>query len=401
MLREKEIRRQFGRKRIMIPVILGLCVAFWLVFRTINEVRYYDVPKGKGDYAWVDANQDKVVNYHSNDEFIPAENGNFKKETFTEAIVQVNWTMYSTLAILMAFAMMFVRDFCYMWRIRVLTDKELSWRQSFNVIMVWEFASAMTPGIVGGAAVAMFILNKEKINLGRATSLVLITAMLDELFYILVVPLMVLIVGTATMFPSDLTNQLLGREWSVTGIFWIAILIITLITFSLFIAVFVSPRSFKNLLLFFCRFPLLKKLRDRAEKTGNDIITTSGELKGKSFAFWGEAFLATALSWTGRFLVINFIILAFNPLADQFIIFARQLAMWVILLISPTPGGSGIAEFAFTGFLSDFIPFGLAGILAIIWRLISYYPYLFIGAVILPGWMQKRELTEKDSLQND
>jgi len=28
--------------------------------------------------------------------------------------------------------------------------------------------------------------------------------------------------------------------------------------------------------------------------------------------------------------------------------------MWIILLVSPTPGGSGIAEFVFSDFLGDF-----------------------------------------------
>ena len=90
-----------------------------------------------------------------------------------------------------------------------------------------------------------------------------------------------------------------------------------------------------------------------------------------------------------RFLTVNFLILAFATNADQLLIFGRQLTMWVILLISPTPGGAGVAEFAFNGFLGDLIPFGLAGILALLWRLFSYYPYLFIGALILPGWIQK------------
>ena len=43
-------------------------------------------------------------------------------------------------------------------------------------------------------------------------------------------------------------------------------------------------------------------------------------------------------------------------LVENFLIFGRQLSMWIILLISPTPGGSGIAEFIFSQFLTDFIP---------------------------------------------
>jgi uncharacterized protein (TIRG00374 family) len=60
------------------------------------------------------------------------------------------------------------------------------------------------------------------------------------------------------------------------------------------------------------------------------------------------------------------------------------------MLVSPTPGGSGIAEFAFgelLGGLSNSASLIIA--LAIIWRLISYFPYLIIGAVILPKWWSR------------
>jgi uncharacterized protein (TIRG00374 family) len=87
--------------------------------------------------------------------------------------------------------------------------------------------------------------------------------------------------------------------------------------------------------------------------------------------------------------VVNFIILAFTPVGEHLLIYARQLVMWSILLLTPTPGGSGFAEFAFSGFFQDFIPIGLAASLALIWRLISYYPYLFIGSIVLPRWLKR------------
>jgi len=71
--------------------------------------------------------------------------------------------------------------------------------------------------------------------------------------------------------------------------------------------------------------------------------------------------------------------------------------MWVIMLISPTPGGSGLAEVAFSGFLGDLIPIGLAGALALIWRLLSYYPYLFVGAFVLPRWLNRTAKNFKKS----
>src|SRR5690606_7897917 len=112
----------------------------------------------------------------------------------SDILKSIDWTVQSFFWLLAAFAMMGVRDFGYMLRIRTLTDKQLSWKQSFYVIMIWEFASALTPGVVGGSAVAMFILNKEKISMGRSTAIVVITALMDNLFFILIVPLLLLFI---------------------------------------------------------------------------------------------------------------------------------------------------------------------------------------------------------------
>ncbi|MCR9171278.1 MAG: hypothetical protein NXI10_02215, partial [bacterium] len=60
------------------------------------------------------------------------------------------------------------------------------------------------------------------------------------------------------------------------------------------------------------------------------------------------------------------------------------------MLVSPTPGGSGVAEFAFGELLSTFTTSTLLlGILALIWRLISYFPYLVLGSIILPSWIRR------------
>ena len=46
-----------------------------------------------------------------------------------------------------------------------------------------------------------------------------------------------------------------------------------------------------------------------------------------------------------------FFVLKDTDWATQFLIFARQLIMWIMMLISPTPGGSGFAEFVFKEYL--------------------------------------------------
>ena len=376
--------------KIFIPIILGILFASWLLYDAVSEVEFYKTADGKGEYVWLDTNGNKIVDFTNESEFKKSDNGNYSKRNFTDALTEIELNSTAIFFLFLALVMMCVRDIGYMIRIRHLTGKELSWKQSFRVIMIWEFASAMTPGIVGGASVAMFILKREGINLGKSTAIVLITALLDELFYILIVHITIFLVGTEAFFPNEFTTHLFGWTLNPFTLFLIAFSVIFLIVLFLLVAIFIAPFWFKKFLLFFCQLFFLKRFTSRVEKTGNDIIVASKEFKRKSISFWGIVFGATVFSWMGRFMVINCLVWAFSPMADQLLVFARQLSMWVILLISPTPGGSGIAEFAFSGFLNDFIPFGLVAILAILWRLISYYPYLFIGAIILPRWLRNK-----------
>lgn len=111
--------------------------------------------------------------------------------------------------------------------------------------------------------------------------------------------------------------------------------------------------------------------------------------------YWVRAFSATVVSWSARFLTLNFILLIFAPnfyrsdLFNHLEVMGRQLVMWVIMLISPTPGGSGIAELALAKFFDYLMPVGMLAIVAIIWRLMTYFPYLFVGAIILPRFLRR------------
>lgn len=308
------------------------------------------------------------------------------------AFENIRWSWTSTFWIFIALLMMAIRDFAYMVRIRILTDYKLNWKQSFQTIMLWEFASAITPSVVGGSGVAIYLVNKEGVSVGRSTAVVMTTAFLDELFYILMVPLILLFVGFKTIFdvelPADVTGDLLSK-YGVEIIFLVGYFFIVFLTTTILYAVFFRPRGFKWILLQVFRLPFLRRWRTAAGEVGDDIMITSKELRSKPFKFWLQAFAATFFSWTARYWVVNFIILAFIMVDDHLLIYARQLVMWVIMLISPTPGSTGVAEIAFSGFLKDFIPLGLAAGLAFLWRLISYYPYLFIGAIILPRWIRR------------
>ena len=129
--------------KIILPIILGLAVVGWFIAREIN----------------------------------------------TEVLSKLVFTWKSVFWLLIAWLCMICRDLGYMIRIRILSDKDLTWRQAFRVIMLWEFTSAITPSTVGGTAVAVVFLHKEGMTVGRSTSVVLATSFLDELYFVVMLPL--------------------------------------------------------------------------------------------------------------------------------------------------------------------------------------------------------------------
>jgi uncharacterized protein (TIRG00374 family) len=313
---------------------------------------------------------------------------NFDKKAFEN----ISWTWTGLFWLVIALLMMVVRDGAYMIRIRALTDKQLNWRSAFNVIMLWEFASALAPGMLGGGFFfAIFILNRERVNMGKSITAVMLSSFQDGVFLAIMAPFVYFFVGKERLFSTldvmNLSPVKFGNGFFYS--FWAVYYIILLYKIFVAYALFINPRFIKWLLIKLFSLPILRRWKHNALETGNQLIIASNGLKNKKRSFWINSFAGTFLSWTARYSIVNCLILAFHSVpVDNMVVFARQVVMGFIMLISPTPGGSGLAEFMFTDFLGEFIPHGLSASMGLLWRLISYYPYLFIGAIILPRWIR-------------
>jgi glycosyltransferase 2 family protein len=378
--------KTFSKWRIYLALLIGLSISGGILIYSFTRSEFHEVAKGTGDYIWKDTNHNKHVDYSNPKEFIAVPNGNFEKKSAYQVLSDISWNNSTFFWLFLALLGMVGRDLGYMIRIRILTKNQLTWTQSFHVIMIWEFASALAPGVMSGATVAMFILNREKIALGRATAIVILTAFLDNLFYVVIIPILFLFIPSDKLFPSS-------GNTSMMFVFWTGFSVFALLCIVLFSSIVLYPKLVFKLLTFITKIPFLKRFQAGAEKTGNDVSVTAIEMKKEPFSFWLKAFGATVFSWSSRFLVINFIMQAFLSLGflQQTQIFTKQFVLWMFLRISPTPGGSGVAEWAFGELLSEFSnSIVLLGTMAVLWRLISYFPYLMIGSIILPRWLAKQ-----------
>ncbi len=309
----------------------------------------------------------------------------FSREFNIDDLNQINITSNTIFWILVAFAFMLGRDIGFTIRYRYLTEKQLSWMQCIKVTLLAEFGTAITPSVVGGSSMAVLFLAKENIPVGRSTAMVFVTLLLDEMFFIITFPILLLFLPFHTLFAD---HTALGS--GVLVLFIAAYIIKMLICTLLIIGLFFRPQAIRWLIIKIFRLPLLRRWHKGAAKAGDDIIVSSREIRGKGLSYWYPLIIATILSWCSRYLVVNAIFMAFFEVHDNLLIFARQFVMWVVMVVSPTPGGSGFSEFIFKQYLSEFIPLaGVVPLIVLLWRLLTYYNYLFVGALIVPRWVKK------------
>ncbi|MDX5480541.1 MAG: flippase-like domain-containing protein, partial [Hymenobacteraceae bacterium] len=237
----------------------------------------------------------------------------------------------------------------------------------------------------GGSTIAAYILFKEKVPLGKSIAQVMVTAMLDNLYFVLAVPLVLLFIQGQVLPEMVSLNETLRESISIA--FFISYLMIALYASTMFYALFVNPKAVKRLLLWLGQQKPFRRWRASLFRHANELLLASQHLRTKKASYWWHASISTVFVWTARYIIIGCLIAAFTQLSadDHLVIFARNLVYKIVLFVSVTPGGAGFAEIAFPAFFGAFIG-SFTTIVVLLYRLLTYYLYLIVGAFIFPRW---------------
>jgi uncharacterized protein (TIRG00374 family) len=213
----------------------------------------------------------------------------------------------------------------------------------------------------------------------------------DTFFFITTLILLYVVLGPSMLRPN-LDSVYDVDRWGKT--FFIGYCIMFIYGSFFAYGLFIDPHRPRMALDWITKGKLFRRFREKALETGHEFVEASRDIVRRTFRFHLHVAFATIVAWSCRFLLLVSIILAFVPGAvfdgtTQLQQFARIESMFVIMEFSPTPGGSGIAEYAVSAFLRDFVPVGIVFIVAFIWRFLEYYSYLLIGVVIVPNWVRK------------
>lgn len=301
---------------------------------------------------------------------------------------EMSW--WVALSAVVGLVCMGIRDLANIQRFRMLTRPEnLSWLQAFRINLLTEFSSAITPSAVGGSSLVVAFFKGEGISLGRSTAVMMSGLFLDQLFFVLTCPLMLY------CFPAE---ELWGASSSIgatvegllKGVYFLLLAWCSI----LFLALFVAPVHIRKILNYLAAHGPLKRFGKGLKEFGDNLVESSQQLQHNSLWFWLKAFAVTAVNWTARYAVVCALLWTFAPnFGDQLIILVRQLMCWIVMTISPSPGGAGFSEYLFKTYYADYV--STAGdilIMACLWRVVTYYVYLIGGFILLPGWFKDKVL---------
>jgi len=316
----------------------------------------------------------------------------FWKQFDPAEFAHIRWTGHLAFWLLVALVLAVIRHLAYAARLEVLSHRAFSWKKSIELIFLWEFSSAVSPTSLGGSVVALFVLGKEKLPFAKTTTIVLYTIVLDGLFMLVTIPILYGLLGPGIMRPG-------AREFADTGVWGYYFVAAYLVMFSYNVAlaygIFVGPHQMKRLLQWLTGLPLLNRFRHQAQELGDELVLASGEMQREHVMYHVKAIWHTLVAWTTRFLLLMAIIIAFIPTLPlefwpQLELYARLQTMFFVIAFSPTPGGAGLIELLFNGFLTDYVSSNTyATVISTSWRLLSYYVYLLAGAIIVPAWLRR------------
>jgi hypothetical protein len=278
-----------------------------------------------------------------------------------------------------------------MYKVRLSTGASLGWFKMIQVIIMWEFGAAITPKL-GEVPFTLFVLKKTGISYGRSMAAILLNTFLDNVLFVIVFALLYLKLGqNMLLVPTDCPDleghKIMQGVAELASHAWIGYLVFIFLAAFFGVALFILPHTTRKFFHQIAEIKFLNRFKESFLHLGDEIEITATEYKNRELWFWIRMIFATWINWTARYLLTNAILYAFatGPL-NMLEIFARQYVLWIFLVIPSTPGASGVAEISFIALNCQFIPAGLSATVALIWRIYSYYLYLFLGMITLPRW---------------
>lgn len=263
-----------------------------------------------------------------------------------------------------------------------------------NMVLAGLLAGTITPGQVGGEPVRVHELYRAGVKVGDATAVVIMERVLDGIILtVMWILIMMLITGYIWSTFSPALMLLVIIAW----LFMISFLLIP---------VFASryPEKTKSVLMRLVSWlaPRLfrssasnQEITERADREIDNLFTSMTRFTGSAKRGLLAGGIVTGLFWISEFLVASVIMMGLGLQPYILESFFFQILIALIMMIPLTPGASGITEISTSSLYALIIPSGMIGIFVILWRFVTFYLNIILGAIAGLA-IFKRELGYKE-----
>lgn len=254
-----------------------------------------------------------------------------------------------------------------------------------KLFLAGNFMGLVTPFGSGAIPAQIFLLTKEDLSVAEATAIGTTRGLLSSWFFGILGP--VVFVFFSPVLPSNLSwRQVFGGIFSML-----------LVASLLFIFFLWKPGSAKSVIIWFSLRKTLRRIfgAERLRSKTDDLWHLIDRLHGNFLMLAKNpldvlaAMFFVVLSWFSLLMVAPLILIGLGWHGNYFDLFFREFLVFFLLPISPTPGGSGTVEVAFSLLLISLVPKSLLGISVVLWRFFSYYVTMLVGGIFFLGKISK------------
>lgn len=310
------------------------------------------------------------------------------------AILKMNKFMF-IIAILILVIYRVLASICYYYVIKI-NNEEVPLKRCLQINFIIPFFHGVTPFAGGGQPMEIYYLHQEKVTISKATNIVLQNFIIYQIALVLVGILSLIYNACFQLFPSDnLIKHLVVAGFMIN-------LIVLLVSFILSFSKHAQNllnKLINKLTQILAKFKILKnpdsintKVTEYLKSFHNNAVKLSKNKK-----------LVIKLILLN---ILNLCILYSMPYAlakgmhlNISLLDAITATSYVMIIGSfvPIPGGTGGIEYGFIFFYNYLIKGNIVKALMLVWRFISYYLAMILGAIVLSSY-RKRSKNENRNI---
>lgn len=257
--------------------------------------------------------------------------------------------------------------------------EQFSFKESFKHNIIVQFFNGITPFSTGGQPMEIYMLTKHHISASSATTYILQNFIFYQVALVLFGIVAVIMNAIFEFFPNvPLLRKLVLLGFIVNTIVAVSLLFISLSRKTTHGVMNVTIRLLEKLHLLKDPERVIRKWDTRI----NEFHECADELKKKKSLF----VMGITLNFIGLaclYVIPLFIVYALHDFESLTALQAMSASAYVMVMgaFVPIPGASGGIEYGFTQFFGNFLSQSQTSTTLLLWRFITYYLGMILGAV--------------------